>query len=822
MMLISVLAKASILLAATFGTEALLARRGSAAIRHSIWTLAIVGLLLLPVLSAALPAWQVMDLPAPAARIASPLAGSLGPEATTSSIFEDGVSTPASVETSASDAATSIVSVPWPLVPGAVYALGVLALLARAGWALLAVKRLAKRAVPVRDPEWTELLAHCAERIGVRRTVTLLRTSEHTIPMAIGTWRAAILIPRAADEWPDDRRRAVLLHELAHVSRRDCLTQTLAAVACALYWIHPGAWWAARRLRTERELACDDRVLSAGANARDYASHLLEIAYSMGRRRGPALAVSMATPRQLEGRMLAVLDAARNRAVPALGSRVAAVGLLVALIIPVAAATAAVDSGPESTPALLRSTDEPLVAPPVASGLTSLQRAPSSPAAQRAPAAPAPSGRGETWEIRPTSTDGQVHLQLRENDSSRGSRVNLDRLDGLSLAQLAGSGPVRFELRREAGTFSFEGVARGGVAAGTYVFTANAEFGARLPQRGLQRPTPEEQRRLAASDVGIAFLDEMERLGYARPSATADLIRAADHGVDLAFLREMADLGYRLGRLEALISLRDSGVNPAYVRELTTLGYRQLSADALIQLRQHGVDPMYIRELGGLGYPKLSLDDLTRLRNHGVDPTYIRDLASLGHRRLPLEELIRLRNNGVDPEYIRELATLGYQRLSLPELVRLRSQGVDPSYARELAALGYGKLTLDTLVDLRAHGVDPSYIRELASLGHTKLALDRLVQLRGQGVDPEFVREFDALGYRGLSLDTLIRLRRHGVDESYVRGLQRLGYTKLSVDELVELRNHGADAEEIGRANQRAGRRLSVDALTELAARGWR
>ena len=137
------------------------------------------------------------------------------------------------------------------------------------------------------------------------------------MPMAFGTRRPTIVIPAIADTWAEDRRRAVVLHELAHVARYDCLTQTLAFAACAMYWFHPGVWWVARRLRVERELACDDRVIAAGSGAASMPDHLLEIAYSFGSHRAPALAVSMARPRQLEGRMLAALDAARNRRVPA-------------------------------------------------------------------------------------------------------------------------------------------------------------------------------------------------------------------------------------------------------------------------------------------------------------------------------------------------------------------------------------------------------------------------------------------------------------------------------------------------------------------------
>src|SRR6185369_8609383 len=146
-----------------------------------------------------------------------------------------------------------------------------------------------------------------------------------------------------ADTWDEERRRAVILHELAHVSRLDCLTQTLAAVATALYWPHPGVWWAARQLRVERELACDDCVLSAGAEPREYAGHLLEIAHSLGGYQAPALAVTMARPGQLEGRMMAMLDATRNRRAPAASRRFAALAATIAVAVPLGAATVTQD-----------------------------------------------------------------------------------------------------------------------------------------------------------------------------------------------------------------------------------------------------------------------------------------------------------------------------------------------------------------------------------------------------------------------------------------------------------------------------------------------
>ena len=98
------------------------------------------------------------------------------------------------------------------------------------------------------------------------------------MPMAAGLLRPAVLLPEDAEAWPGEQRRAVLTHELGHVKRHDCLTQALAHAACALYWFHPLAWVAAWRLRVERERACDDLVLRAGASGPDYADQLLQLA----------------------------------------------------------------------------------------------------------------------------------------------------------------------------------------------------------------------------------------------------------------------------------------------------------------------------------------------------------------------------------------------------------------------------------------------------------------------------------------------------------------------------------------------------------------
>ena len=108
-----------------------------------------------------------------------------------------------------------------------------------------------------------------------------------------------------------------LAHELAHVKRRDCFTQAMAHLACAAYWFNPLVWIAARRLRAERESACDDLVLAAGTRGSDYAEHLLDIARSLRSGAWPTWsAVTMAHRSQLEGRLMAILNPALPRRSP--------------------------------------------------------------------------------------------------------------------------------------------------------------------------------------------------------------------------------------------------------------------------------------------------------------------------------------------------------------------------------------------------------------------------------------------------------------------------------------------------------------------------
>ena len=159
-----------------------------------------------------------------------------------------------------------------------------------------------------------EMLQTCRESLECSQPVALLVKEEWTMPMTWGLRRAMILLPREAEQWSEQELRCALLHELAHVARRDCLLQLFVQLTCAIYWFHPLVWLAARGVHLERERACDDIVLRNGTRASDYADQLLQVvSRCQSGSRLKYLAVSMASRNGFAERLQAILQETRDR-----------------------------------------------------------------------------------------------------------------------------------------------------------------------------------------------------------------------------------------------------------------------------------------------------------------------------------------------------------------------------------------------------------------------------------------------------------------------------------------------------------------------------
>lgn len=291
------------------------------------------------------------------------------------------------------------------------------------------------------------------------------------------------------------------------------------------------------------------------------------------------------------------------------------------------------------------------------------------------------------WLIESIPESSMVDMTLRYGATTKISggkvfrntnsfRVDLDRLQGLLSSQRASGGTqVKFQLVRDAGTFSCEGWFNGGRGAGDFIFSANQNFISELSRRGINKPTDEQQFYLAAHDIGLEFLDELQAQGYERPTS-AQLVRLGTHGVRLAYIRELRGLGYQVKSIDLLIRMVDHGVSTNFIKDLAAAGYTKESPEQMIRAVDHGVSSSFLKEFSTLVYEGEPLETLIRMIDHGVTPKFIKELEPLGYNRIPIDQLIHMRNAGVTPTFIQRLKNRGLNNLTVEELIKLRNQGV--------------------------------------------------------------------------------------------------------------------------------------------------
>jgi len=333
------------------GAFALLLRRSSSSARHAVLGLTVAALLALPIGSIVLPRWELAILPGSSPRIETIR---IGPAAAASA-REVPLRRSPRVATPGSPKATAAVTAPsggerarsdvrdertpssWPPVWSALVWLAVAWLVGAAigvvqiGRSSLLVQRTLRRAAELTEPGWQDELEQAARTLGLRRDIRLLMSDAVRVPVVHGFRRPAIVVPTSAAQWPEDRRRAFLLHEMAHVRRQDWPVQMFGHLARALYWPHPLVWWVVRRLRAEAERASDDCVLLSGTSASDYADHLLQAARDLGRTRQPEMVVAAVERSYFEDRLIALLDPEVSRR--ALGPRRFAFAAVAALAV---------------------------------------------------------------------------------------------------------------------------------------------------------------------------------------------------------------------------------------------------------------------------------------------------------------------------------------------------------------------------------------------------------------------------------------------------------------------------------------------------------
>jgi beta-lactamase regulating signal transducer with metallopeptidase domain len=146
------------------------------------------------------------------------------------------------------------------------------------------IHRLRQTAVQQPLEQWTARLVRLRNLLGIRQAVTLLESRLTDVPLTIGYVKATILVPIGLlANLPPDQVESILLHELAHIKRRDYLVNLLQSMAETIFFFNPAIVWISSRIRQEREACCDDIVLSHLPQKKSYLEALVSFQdYSHG------------------------------------------------------------------------------------------------------------------------------------------------------------------------------------------------------------------------------------------------------------------------------------------------------------------------------------------------------------------------------------------------------------------------------------------------------------------------------------------------------------------------------------------------------------
>ena len=196
----------------------------------------------------------------------------------------------------------------WAVISVVIWIAGIMFSLTRVVLGKIGIMKIRTNARLIKNRGIIETLEFLSTKLGIRRKIQVLTSSSCRVPFTYRTFKPVILLPSGATEWPSERLRSVLIHELAHVKRIDSFTLLLARIVCSLFWFIPVVWVAYRHLYIEQEKSCDEYAVDDGIEAAHYARHILTLVrLARGRTLLTGIFISRGKRKMLEKRILHLL-----------------------------------------------------------------------------------------------------------------------------------------------------------------------------------------------------------------------------------------------------------------------------------------------------------------------------------------------------------------------------------------------------------------------------------------------------------------------------------------------------------------------------------
>ncbi len=275
----------------------------SAAQRCLVWSLVFIVLLALPATRLAAPHWAFS---LPGTNLASTTYDNLLPAVSTRILAMN--------VTSTSHGVRIWPTLDWTKAVIGAYTVGCVLLIGYRFIGVFLLTRFHRASSALQNTDVATLASSIATEYRLSRPVEVRISAACHVPVTWGTLHPTVMLPNQALEWPCERLKSALRHEMGHIKNFDHLTRWIAFLACTFYWPNPFVWLASKKLQVAQEEASDDLVLKIGISPQTYAAQLIEtIQTSVGRNVLSMPAIAMARSSTLESRISAILDGKRNR-----------------------------------------------------------------------------------------------------------------------------------------------------------------------------------------------------------------------------------------------------------------------------------------------------------------------------------------------------------------------------------------------------------------------------------------------------------------------------------------------------------------------------
>lgn len=494
-----------------------------------------------------------------------------------------------------------------PWVDG-LWMLGVLLLAVRAmgGWWQL--EQVRRRAVGMVPSELELCFRRMCHRVRVGGRIALRVSDEVISPLAMGVWRATVILPVSTVlQLSMEELESVLAHELGHIRRWDYVCNLVQTAVESVLFFHPAVWWLSRTVRERREVCCDEIAVASCADALVYARALLRLEEQKRVQLRAAVALDGCSG-SLLGRVKQVLGegmAMESRMTS--GVRVAAAGAVVMALL------------------LGAKVDEAIAVPRMDVSL---------PAITRVTAPLEETGNLQTCGERAEPAPAVAPVAAPHVAAKPRNRVVI-----AVPAAMLDSTP---RPRSEADVYvAVDAV----VSPAVMPSMAFVNTHVRMPRMFIAGLLADDG---TASPKGMAYLDAMRQAGYPLDlnNDLDTLVALKSMGVTPEFAKEMGAAGLGKPTIHELIALKSMGVTPEYATAMKQQGFGKLNIHELVALKAQGMTPEYAGWLKQQ-FPQATTDEMRRAAIFHVDEKFVTQAKAHGFDGKSLDKLLRLKMSGL-------------------------------------------------------------------------------------------------------------------------------------------------------------------------------